>query len=62
MKDKVNEIKISYKEKTKFETLEAIKSSSKAAKILFKHWDKNTIGLQEAFQVLLLNNSNKKMA
>ncbi|MFB9272856.1 MULTISPECIES: JAB domain-containing protein [Flavobacteriaceae] len=58
-KIKVNEIKISYKEKTKLETLEAIRGSSTAAKILFKHWNKSTIGLQETFKVLLLNNSNK---
>ncbi len=56
---KVNEIKISYKEKSTTSTSNAIKSSTDAGKLLFQHWDKNTIGLQESFKVLLLNNSNK---
>jgi len=59
MKDKVNEITISYKEKIRTSTSTAIKSSTDAGKILFDHWDKNTIELQETFKVLLLNNSNK---
>jgi DNA repair protein RadC len=58
-KDKVNEITISYKEKVKTSTSIAIKSSQHAASILFQQWDKNTIGLQESFKVMLLNNSNK---
>lgn len=58
-KNKVNEITISYKEKVKISTSIAIKSSKDAANILFEQWDKNTIGLQESFKVLLLNNSNK---
>jgi len=59
MKDKVNEIKISYKEKIRTSKSIGIKSSADAGKLLFEHWDKNTIGLQESFKVLLLNNSNK---
>ncbi len=59
MKDKVNEIQISYKEKIQTLKSEAIKSSDDARKLLFEHWDKDTIGLQESFKVLLLNNSNK---
>lgn len=59
MKSKVNEIKISYKEKIALSKSQAIKSSADAGKLLFDHWDKNTIGLQETFKVLLLNNSNK---
>jgi DNA repair protein RadC len=59
MKNKVNEIKISYKEKITTSKSNAIKSSTDAGKLLFEHWDKNTIGLQEGFKVLLLNNSNK---
>lgn len=59
MKNKVNEIKISYKEKITTSKSIAIKSSTDAGKLLFEHWDNNTIGLQEAFKVLLLNNSNK---
>jgi DNA repair protein RadC len=59
MKDKVNEIKISYKEKIKTSKSDTIKSSEGAAKLLFKNWDADTIGLCESFKVLLLNNSNK---
>ena len=59
MKDKVNELKISYKEKIRTSKSIGIKSSADAGKLLFEHWDKNTIGLQETFKVLLLNNSNK---
>jgi len=59
MKDKVNEIKISYKEKIKTTISDAIKSSDDAAKLLFDDWDTDTIGLHESFKVVLLNNSNK---
>ena len=54
MNDKVNEIKISYKEKMTTSTSNAIKSSTDAGKLLFHNWDKNTIGLQESFKVLLI--------
>ncbi|MEM6540081.1 MAG: JAB domain-containing protein [Bacteroidota bacterium] len=56
---KVNEIKVSYKEGIASPFWQKVNSSKDAAKILFEHWDKDTIGLQEAFKVLLLNNSNK---
>ncbi|RDY57935.1 JAB domain-containing protein [Flagellimonas nanhaiensis] len=56
---KVNEIKVSYKERITSPFWEKVKSSQDAAKILFEHWDKDTIGLQEAFKILLLNNANK---
>ncbi len=59
MKDKVNEIKISYKEKLKTSKSEAIKCSADAAQVLFEHWNTDTIGLFESFKVLLMNNSNK---
>jgi DNA repair protein RadC len=59
MKNKVNEIRISYKEKISISKSPAIKSSADAGKLLFETWDKNTIGFQESFKVLLLNNSNK---
>ena len=59
MKDKVNEIQISYKEKTSISKSPSIKSSADAAELLFEHWDKSTIGLYENFKVVLLNNSNK---
>ena len=59
MKDKVNEIQISYKEKRATSKSNPIKSSEDMAKLLFEHWNKNTIELQESFKVILLNNSNK---
>ncbi|WP_406684607.1 JAB domain-containing protein [Seonamhaeicola sp. MEBiC1930] len=59
MKDKVNEIQVSYKEKISMSKSQAIKCSADAGKLLFDTWDKNTIGLQESFKVMLLNNSNK---
>ncbi len=59
MTTKVNEIRISYKEKIRTQKSEAIKSSSDAAKLLFNDWNTDTIGLHESFKVLLLNNSNK---
>ncbi|MEE9361630.1 MAG: JAB domain-containing protein [Cellulophaga sp.] len=59
MKSKVNEIQISYKEKASTLKSPKINSSLDTAKLFFEHWDKNTIGLQESFKVLLLNNSNK---
>ena len=59
MKDKVNEIQISYKEKHTTSKSSPIKSSEDMAKLLFEHWNKNTIELQESFKVILLNNSNK---
>ncbi len=59
MKDKVNEIQISYKEKVSTLKSPKINSSLDTAELLFEHWNKNTIGLQESFKVLLLNNSNK---
>jgi len=59
MKDKVNEIQISYKERNSLGKAPSIKSSSDAAELLFENWNKDTITLCESFKVLLLNNSNK---
>ena len=59
MRYKVNEIKISYKEKIGTSKTDAIKSSDDAARLFFENWSRDTIGLQESFKVLLLNNSNK---
>lgn len=59
MKNKVNEIQISYKEQTLKYGKNTISSSIDAAEILFELWDKNTIALKESFKVLLLNNSNR---
>jgi DNA repair protein RadC len=36
-----------------------ITSSNSAVELLFDSWDKDRIGLQECFKVMLLNNSNK---
>ncbi len=59
MDDKVNEIKISYCEKLGVIDSEPLKGSEQVAKLLYQNWNKDTIGLQETFKVLLLNNSNK---
>ena len=59
MKDKVNEIQISYKDRICISKSPIIKSSSDAAELLFEYWDKNTIALYENFKVVLLNNSNR---
>jgi len=59
MKDKVNEIQISYKERVPASFWKKINSSQDAHDVLFEHWNKNTIGLQESFKIVLLNNSNK---
>ncbi len=59
MKGKVNEISISYKERTNLSQAPNIKSSTDAAEVLYELWDKNNIELFESFKVLLLNNSNR---
>lgn len=59
MKDKVSEIQISYKEHFPKPLWKKISSSEDASALVYNHWNKNTIGLQESFKVLLLNNSNK---
>ncbi len=59
MKNKVNEIQVRYKDKIPASSWEQINSSKDAAELLFQTWDKDTIGLQESFKVILMNNSNK---
>lgn len=59
MRGNINEISISYKERIKLSHSPNIKGSIDAAEILYEHWDKSNIELQESFKVLLLNNSNK---
>lgn len=59
MKDKVNEIQISYKERVNSPFWKKINSSQDASELLYQHWNKNTIELHESFKVMLLNNSNK---
>ncbi|GMN11355.1 JAB domain-containing protein [Croceitalea sp. MTPC9] len=59
MNTKVNEIKVSYKERVNAKFWKKIQSSQDAAEVLYEHWDKDTIGLYESFKVVFLNNSNK---
>ncbi|MDF4203843.1 JAB domain-containing protein [Maribacter sp. SA7] len=59
MRNEVNEIKISYCESLGTIESESIQMSEPVAKLLYENWNKNTIGLQETFKVLLLNNANK---
>ena len=59
MKNEVNEIQISYCEKLGVLNSEPANSSDRVAELLYRTWDKNTIGLQETFKVLLLNNAHK---
>ncbi len=59
MKVQVNEIKISYKGGLKSSMWQKISSSQDAAELLYEDWDKDIIGIQETFKVVLLNNSNK---
>lgn len=57
--DTINEIKVSYRQEIPESYWKKISSSESAAEVLFDHWDKSTIGLQESFKVVLLNNGNK---
>lgn len=59
MNSKVNEIRISYRERISVANSPVIRSSKDAAELLYKNWNKDTIGLQETFKVMLLNNANK---
>lgn len=59
MKDKVNEIQISYKERITSPFWHKISSSKDASELLYEHWNKNTIEVHESFKIMLLNNSNK---
>lgn len=59
MKTKVNEISVRYQGNFKIAEAPKITSSSTAAELLYRKWDKDQIGLQECFKILLLNNANK---
>ena len=59
MKTQVNEIKISYKGGIKSSMWHKIENAQDAAELIYCHWDKDTIVIQETFKVVLLNNSNK---
>lgn len=59
MKTLVNEISIKYTGRFKINQSPKISSSKCACSIFRSHWDPNIIGVQEQFQVMLLNNSNR---
>ncbi|MDR5591640.1 JAB domain-containing protein [Christiangramia sp. SM2212] len=59
MKTKVNEISIKYQGNFKISQAPKITSSVSAAELLYNAWNKDQIGLQECFKVMLLNNGNK---
>ncbi|MEM6895636.1 MAG: JAB domain-containing protein [Bacteroidota bacterium] len=59
MNFKVNEIKVSYKERYPAKSWKKITCSKDGALLLYELWDKDTIALYETFKILLLNNSNK---
>lgn len=59
MKNEVNEIKISYCEKLGVFDSKSPCDSTHVAQLLHETWNKDTLGLQETFKVLLLNHSNK---
>ncbi|MBO0322155.1 JAB domain-containing protein [Muricauda sp. CAU 1633] len=59
MEHHVNEIQISYREKLSTLKSLSITNSKDVAELLFKNWDSDTIGLNECFKILLLNQSNK---
>lgn len=59
MRNEVNEIKVSYCEKLGVIDSSPLTDSGQVAKLLYENWNKDTIGLQETFKVLLLNNANK---
>ncbi|PRX56239.1 JAB domain-containing protein [Flagellimonas meridianipacifica] len=55
----INEIEVSYRHEIPASLWKKIGSSADAAEVLYEHWDKGTIGLQESFKVVLLNNGNR---
>ena len=59
MKNKVNEIRISYKERVKSPFWKKVNSSKDAAELLYEHWNKENITVHETFKIVLLNNGNK---
>ena len=59
MKAKVNEISIKYRGSFKIADAPKISSSEDATAVLYKSWDKDKIGLQECFKIMLLNNANR---
>ncbi len=59
MKTKVNEISIKYRGSFKIAEAPKITSSEDATAVFYKTWNKDKIGLQECFKIMLLNNANR---
>lgn len=59
MKNKVNEIAISYSGSTKADLLPKITCSQNAAALVYNQWSKKTMELHETFKIMLLNNANR---
>ncbi|MEX0362826.1 MAG: RadC family protein [Allomuricauda sp.] len=55
----INEVEVSYRYEIPPTFWKKINTSGDAAKVLYDHWNPGTIGLNECFKVLLLNNSHK---
>ncbi|MHA7831816.1 MAG: JAB domain-containing protein [Flagellimonas sp.] len=62
MTPKVNEIKVSYKERIPAKQWPKIEHSREAAALLHQTWDHDTIALYETFKVVVMNNGNKVKA
>ena len=59
MKTSVNEISIRYNGKFPIAQSPKINSSGQAFETLYSTWNLDSIGVQEQFKVMLLNNSNR---
>lgn len=59
---KVNEIKVSYKQRIPANQWPKIENSQDAASLLHGSWDQDTIALFETFKVMVLNNGNRVKA
>lgn len=55
---KVNEIRISYKDRIPAAQWQKITDSHKAYDVLYENWNRSSMAVQETFNVLLLNNGN----
>lgn len=59
MRTQVNEIKVSYQGGIKAREWKKVNTSQDAAKLIYDDWDKEIIGLQECFKIVLMNNDNR---
>lgn len=59
---KVNEIKVSYKQRIPAKQWPKIQNSHDTAALLHQTWDHDTIALYETFKVIILNNGNRVKA